>query len=165
MADLIGGAIADILAQQATADRTAEETAQASLESQQLAARIQQEVGAIATEVEAAFRHLSERLQDTVHRTTGQLEATEWHGKSRDALVAFDAELQSKARQFLAATESGVASFRGNLLAFIQEFYDTIHTEWATTMQDIRDRYGDAAHAAATYARSLEELDATAITL
>jgi hypothetical protein len=165
MGDLIGGAIADILAQQSAAERTADETAQASLESQQVAARIQQEVSAIAGEVEAAFRQLSERLQDTVHRTTGQLEATEWHGKSRDALVAFDADLQSKARQFLTATESGVASFRGNLLAFIQEFYDTIHTEWAATMQDIRDRYGDAARAAATYARSLEELDATAITL
>lgn len=164
MSNLTGGAISEILAQQATADRTADDTAHATADSQRLAARVQDEVETIAGELERAFAELSSRMQDTIRRTSDQLHATEWHGKSREALVAFDSELAQTASTFLTSTQDGVATFRTNLLSFITEFYDTIHNDFATAMGEIQAKYGDAARAAQTYARNLEELDATAIT-
>jgi hypothetical protein len=165
MSDLRGGAISQLLAQQTTADRTADDTAQAAADSRQLAARVQDEVDRISSELDRAFGEMSERLQDTVRRTSEQLHSTEWHGRSRDAMVALDADLAGTTQRFLVSSQEGVATFRANLMAFITDFYDTVQTQFTGSMDDVRARYTTAARATESYAQRLEELDNTAITV
>lgn len=164
MADVTGGAISEILAQHALANRTADATAQAATEGQQVAARVQEQVDAIAAELQRTFHDLSARLQDAIRTTSDQLHATQWHGQSREALVRFDQELAATAQGFLASAEEGVASFRTQLMGSIGAFHDQVHQEFTAAMEDIRARYTDAAQAAASFAHGLEELDRTAIT-
>ena len=163
MSDQIGGAISSITAMSAQARTQADEAAAASQDTQALVASMQDEVDAISQQMRARFGELSTILRDQVQQTSAQLHGTEWSGRSREALVAFDQDLNGMVTRFMAAADTGMEQFRGHLMGVIGDFHATIQGEFTAAMNDIQARYGDASRAAQTYADNLVEMDATTI--
>lgn len=163
MSDVRGGAISEILAASRQAEITSDETARTAGDTQQVVARLQDEVSAVSQQMQRAFQDLAARLRETVDRTSQQLHATEWHGRSREAMVAFDEDLHRTMARFMDTSEQGMGEFRGRLTDFLAQFYGTIQGEFTTAMTDIQQRYAEASRAAASYARDLEQLDETSI--
>lgn len=164
MSDQIGGAVSSITDMSAVARTQADETAATTQDTEVLVQNLQEEVDAVSNELQQRFTELSGRLRDQVARTSERLHATEWSGKSRDSLVAFDQELNSTVNRFMDTSTQGVSEFRQQLMAFITDFYGSIQGEYRAAMAEIEARYGDASRAAQTYADQLVELDNTTIT-
>lgn len=164
MADMRGGAISEILAASQQADTAGEETARTAADTQQLVGRMQDEVDAVSTEMQRAFEDLAVRLRDEVSRTSERLHATEWHGKSRESLVAFDQDLNQTLNRFMDASQEGMATFRTELMNFLASYYEAIRGQFTGAMTEIQGKYSDASQAASTYAQNLQELDDTSIT-
>jgi hypothetical protein len=165
MSDQIGGAISSITDMSQRAQTQAEETEAATAETESLVANLQDQVDAVSDELQRRFEDLSARLLSEVDSTSRQLEAAEWTGKSRDTLVAFDADLRATAERFMSSSNAGMADFRSSLMSYITEFFGVIQGEYRTAMQEIQAKYGDASRAAQTYAQNLQEMDNTTITL
>lgn len=164
MSDQIGGAVSSITEQAATAQNQAEETAVASQDTERLVNNLQDEVDAVSAEMQNAFAELSGRLRDQVARTSERLHATEWSGRSRDALVAYDQELNSTANRFMESSDQGMAQFRTELMNFITQFYGQVQGEFRSAMAEIEAKYAEASRAAQTYADNLVEMDNSTIT-
>ena len=163
MSDQIGGAISSITAMSSQAQSQADEAAAATQDTQALVAEMQDEVDAIATHLRSRFGELAGVLRDQVQQTSNQLHATEWSGKSREALVAFDQDLNGTVNRFMDASDTGMEEFRTQLMSFIGDFHATIQGEFTTAMNEIQTKYGDASRAAQTYADNLVEMDSTTI--
>ena len=163
MSDQIGGAVSSITAMSAQAQTQADEAAAATQDTQHLVAQMQDEVDGISTHLRSRFGELAGILRDQVQQTSNQLHSTEWSGKSREALVAFDQDLNSTVSRFMDASDSGMEDFRTKLMTFIGEFHATIQGEFTTAMNEIQTKYGDASRAARTYADNLVEMDNTTI--
>ena len=164
MSDQIGGAVSSITDMSSQAQTQADETAATTQDTEVLVQNLQDEVDAVSNELQNRFAELAGRLRDQVSRTSERLHATEWQGKSRDSLVAFDQELNSTANRFMDTSEQGVTEFRSNLMNFITEFYGRIQGEYRSAMGEIEAKYGDASRAAQTYADNLVEMDNSTIT-
>lgn len=163
MSDQIGGAISSITAMSAKAQTQADEAAAATQDTQALVAEMQDEVDAITTHLRGRFGELAGVLRDQVQQTSNQLHGTEWSGKSREALVAFDQDLNSTVNRFMDASDTGMEEFRTQLMTFIADFHATIQGEFTTAMNEVQAKYGDASRAAQTYADNLVEMDSTTI--
>ena len=163
MSDQIGGAISSITAMSAQAQQQADEAAAATQDTQHLVAGMQEEVDAISQQLRARFGELSAVLRDQVQQTSTQLHGTEWTGRSREALVAFDQDLNAMVTRFMTAADTGMEQFRSHLMGVIADFHGSIQGEFTAAMNDIQARYGDASRAAQTYADNLVEMDATTI--
>lgn len=164
MSDQIGGAVSSITDMSAVARTQADETAATTQDTEVLVQNLQEEVDAVSNELQQRFTELSGRLRDQVARTSERLHATEWSGKSRDSLVAFDQELNSTVNRFMDTSTQGMSEFRQQLMTFITDFYGSVQGEYRAAMAEIEARYGDASRAAQTYADQLVELDNTTIT-
>lgn len=163
MSDQIGGAISSITAMSSQAQAQADEAAAATQDTQALVAEMQDEVDAVTTHLRGRFAELAGVLRDQVQQTSNQLHATEWSGKSREALVAFDQDLNGTVNRFMDASDTGMEEFRTQLMAFIADFHATIQGEFTAAMNDVQAKYGDASRAAQTYADNLVEMDSTTI--
>lgn len=164
MSDLRGGAISEILAASRQADSAGDETVRTASDTQQLVANMQDEVDAVANEMQRAYDDLAARLRETAQRTSDQLHGTEWHGSSREALVAFDQDLNATLNRFMDASQEGMGQFRSELLGFLTSYYEVIRGQYTSAMTEIQGKYADASGAASTFASDLEHLDATSIT-
>lgn len=163
MSDQIGGAISSITAMSSQAQSQADEAAAATQDTQQLVAGMQDEVDAITTHLRSRFAELAGVLRDQVQQTSTTLHGTQWSGKSREALVAFDQDLNGTVNRFMDASDTGMEEFRSHLMAFIADFHGMIQGEFTTAMSEIQAKYGDASRAAQTYADNLVEMDSTTI--
>lgn len=164
MSDLRGGAISEILAASRQADTAGDDTVRTASDTQALVGRMQDEVDGVSAEMQRAYDDLSAQLRDSVQRTSEQLHATEWHGKSRESLVAFDQDLNATLNRFMDSSQEGMAQFRTELMDFLTSYYEVIRGQYTTAMTEIQGKYSDASRAATTYAQDLEQLDNTSIT-
>lgn len=163
MAGMIGGQIGDILASSQQANSAGDASAQTAADTQGLVARMQDEVEAVSNEMERAYGDLALSLRETVQRTSEQLHGADWQGRSREALVAFDNDLNATLNRFMDSSQEGMTGFRSELMNFITSYYEVIRGEYTNAMTEIQGRYADASRAGATFAQDLENLDEQSI--
>lgn len=158
---IVGGNLADIEANEGSLQTTAG-----------LAVKSGGDTGAAAHSLHGAiveatgnlvkeFERIAGDLQTDIRRAAGQLEATDWHGQSRDQAVLIKANLTSQVDKVMATAASSLTAEQKAFCDRADALVGEINDKFASVMHQVETEYTALGNAARATAQQFEAADQT----
>lgn len=156
---IIGGALQDLSTLEQATQQTGEEAGEFYETVRSRADTFNGDIDAMAERLRADVEEFGALVEERAGALVRTAEATEWHGLAADAKRERTAAMHGRASAFQAQELDNVESFRAELRALVDRYYDHVAGAMASTVADMQDVHVQEAQHTQHYHQALQDID------
>lgn len=158
---IVGGNLADIGANEASLRSTGAVAVASGTETGTAAANLQSAVVEATGALVREFERIAGELNADIERAARQLEATEWHGQSREQAMTIKAELRAQVTRVMQSAATGLGAERDTFCRRADALVTEVQEHFIRVMEQVDAEYAALGAAARVTAERFEAADQT----